>query len=74
MTRGHFGPVLGPGVLLNDMWAFWTLELVGNRKCSSSVANGLELVGNRKCSLSLANGLELNCLPIAKPIELPTNY
>ena len=35
------------------------LELVGNRKCSLSVANGLELVGNRKCSLSVINSLEL---------------
>ena len=35
------------------------LELVGNIKCSLSLANGLELVGTIKCSLSVANGLEI---------------
>ena len=35
------------------------LELVGNIKCSLSLADGLELVGNIKNSLSLANGLEM---------------
>ena len=34
-------------------------KLVGNNKCSLSLANGFELLGNNKCSLSLANGLEL---------------
>ena len=50
---------LGFGLGGNQGGGWGTWKLVGNNKCSLSLANGLELLGNNKCPLSLANGLEL---------------